>query len=98
MKQRPIRAGRPKGATTVDPVVASSIGTAVRFARTSRGIAQETLAHMALIERSHLGKIERGQHAPSLAAFMRIAHALEMTSATLMSEVEALLPEDHFGG
>jgi len=38
----------------------------VREERTNQGIAQETLAHMAGIERSHMGKIERGEHVGEL--------------------------------
>ena len=37
-----------------------TFGAAVRALRTERGIAQESLANLAGIERSHMGKVERG--------------------------------------
>lgn len=60
----------------------------MREERTKQGIAQETLAHMAGIERSHMGKIERGEHAPTLAIIFKIAGALECSTAALMAEAE----------
>ena len=92
MEASSIRRGRPLGSKSADPVLASAFGAAVRSARTTRGIAQETLAHMAGIERSHTGKIERGQHMPNISALLKIARALGMSGAELMAEAEALLP------
>lgn len=92
MEATSIRRGRPLGSKSADPVLASALGAAVRSARTTRGIAQEGLAHMAGIERSHAGKIERGQHMPTISALLKIARALGMSGAELMAEAEALLP------
>lgn len=69
-----------------------AFGAAVRAARTEDGIAQETLAHMAGIERSHMGKIERGEHMPTLVLILRIARALGRSAGELMLETEARLP------
>lgn len=63
----------------------------MREERTNQGIAQETLAHMAGIERSHMGKIERGEHMPTLAIIFKIAGALQCSTAVLMSEAEGQL-------
>ena len=95
MQESSIRPGRPKGSKTADPVLAAAFGAAVRAARTSRGVAQEALAHMAAIERSHVGKIERGQHMPTLSAVLKIARALGMSGADLMAAAEALLPAEY---
>jgi len=65
----------------------------VREERTNQGIAQETLAHMAGIERSHMGKIERGEHVPTLPLILKIARALKCSSAHLMTLTEAKLAE-----
>ena len=92
MEKSSIRPGRPKGSRTADPVLATAFGAAVRSARTTRGIAQEALAHLSKIERSHVGKIERGEHMPTLAAVLKIARALGMSGAELMAAAEALLP------
>ena len=95
MKQQGIQAGRPKGATTADPVVAKAFGDAVRAVRTTKGVAQEALAHAARIERSHMGKIERGEHMATLALVLKIAKALGVSSGELMAATEELLPRSY---
>ena len=92
MQKRVIQRGRPVGATTFEVAPARAFGAAVRAARTEDGIAQETLAHMAGIERSHMGKIERGEHMPTLALILKIARALGRSAGELMLETEARLP------
>jgi transcriptional regulator with XRE-family HTH domain len=68
----------------------------VRAARTEDGIAQEALAHLAGIERSHMGKIERGEHMPTLVLILKIARALGRSAGELLLETEArLLAEWH---
>ena len=98
MQEASVRRGRPLGSKTADPVLAGAFGAAVRAARTRRGIAQEALAHLAKIERSHAGKIERGEHMPTLSAVLKIAKALGMSGADLMAEAEALLPAEYLAG
>lgn len=63
--------------------------------RTKLGVAQEALALQAKVERSHLGKIERGEHMPTLVLVLKIARALQVSSADLMVETEALLPAEY---
>ena len=91
MQKRSIQRGRPAGSTTHDAELAHAFGAAVRALRMERGIAQESLAHQAGIERSHMGKIERGEHMPTLAIIFKIAGALECSTAVLMSEAESQL-------
>ena len=91
MQKRSIPAGRPVGATTFDAELAQAFGAAVRALRTEQGLAQEALAHRAGIERSHMGKIERGEHIPSLPLIFKIAAALECGAADLMAATEAQL-------
>ncbi|NYT80303.1 helix-turn-helix transcriptional regulator [Alcaligenaceae bacterium] len=93
MQKRPVQRGRPPGATTFDAELAQAFGSAVRALRTERGIAQEMLANLAGIERSHLGKIERGEHMPTLAIIFKIAEALECSTAVLMTQTETQLTE-----
>ncbi len=93
MQKRPVQRGRPPGATTYDAELAQAFGTAVRALRSERGIAQEMLANLAGIERSHLGKIERGEHMPTLAIIFKIASALECSTAVLMTQTEHQLTE-----
>ena len=88
MQKRVIQPGRPAGATTFDAELALAFGATVRGLRVERGIAQESLAHRAGIERSHMGKIERGTHMPTLAIIFKIAGALECSTTVLMTETE----------
>lgn len=92
MQKRTIQRGRPKGATTYDVEPAQAFGVVVREARTEQGIAQEALANRAGVERSHMGKIERGEHMPTLVMVLKIAGALGISSADLMAATEARLP------
>jgi len=94
MQKRVIQRGRPVGSTTFEVEPALAFGAAVRAARTEDGIAQETLAHMAGIERSHMGKIERGEHMPTLVLILKIARALGRSAGELMLETEAKLPSE----
>ena len=73
MQKRSVQRGRPAGSITHDAELAHAFGAAVRALRMERGIAQESLAHQAGIERSHMGKIERGEHMPTLAIIFKIA-------------------------
>lgn len=91
MQKRSIQRGRPAGATTFEAEPAQAFGAAVRALRTEQGVAQETLAHLASIERSHMGKIERGEHMPTLAIILKIARALGCSSADLMTATESRL-------
>jgi transcriptional regulator with XRE-family HTH domain len=95
MSAQSMKPGRPKGATTSDPVVAQAFGAAVRAVRIEAGIAQEELAHMAGVERSHMGKIERGEHMPTLSLALKVARALGLSAAELISRTEADLPASY---
>ena len=90
MEKRTVRRGRPPGTTTFDaePALAFGAGAAVRVARLTQGVAQEELAAKAGIERSHMGKIERGEHMPTLALILRIAAGLKLSAAELVSAAE----------
>ncbi len=91
MQKPSIQRGRPTGATTFDAELAQAFGAAVRALRAERGIAQELLANLAGIERSHMGKVERGEHMPTLAIIFKIASALECSTSVLMAETESQL-------
>ena len=80
--------GRPKGATTFDAVSAAAFGDVVRNARMAAGISREALAHMANLERSHFGKIERGVSQPTLFAILKIARALGCRAGALVQCAE----------
>ena len=88
MQKRTVQRGRPVGSTTYEPEPALAFGQAVRAARMEQGMAQEELAASAEIERSHMGKIERGEHMPTLALILRIAVALNRSAADLIAVTE----------
>lgn len=88
MQKRTVQRGRPVGSTTYEPEPALAFGQAVRAARMEQGMAQEELAALAAIERSHMGKIERGEHMPTLALILRIAMALNRSAAELIAVTE----------
>ncbi len=76
--------GRPQGAKTFDPAPALAFGSAVRQMRLDMGLSQEELASAAHVERSHMGKIERGEHMPNFVLILRLAKALMISPGTLV--------------
>ncbi len=61
------------------------LGAAIRAARHDCGLSQEALADAAGIDRSHMGKIERGERNVSVLNVARVAEALGTTVASLMA-------------
>ena len=64
------------------------LGAAIRAARLERGLSQEALADAAGVDRSHMGKIERGERNVSVLNVARVAEALNITIASLMAAAE----------
>ena len=54
--------------------------------------------HQAGIERSHMGKIERGEHMPTLALALKVARALGISAAILVARTEQTLPASYRAG
>ncbi|MGA0570042.1 helix-turn-helix domain-containing protein [Variovorax sp. VNK109] len=86
MQKREVKPGRPRGATSFDQGVATAFGEVVREIRKTKGLSQEGLANAAGIERSHMGKIERGLHLPSLVMVMNLAEALGMRPGKIIDQ------------
>jgi transcriptional regulator with XRE-family HTH domain len=61
-----------------------AIGQAIRSQRTALHLSQEALADAAGLDRSHMGRIERGQRNLSIRNFRRIADALQMRPSELL--------------
>jgi len=74
-----------------DPKPAAAFGAVVRTRRLEMGISQEALSSMASVERSHMGKIERGEHLPNLVLILRLAQALEIRPGELVDATEDLM-------
>jgi transcriptional regulator with XRE-family HTH domain len=62
-----------------------NIGKAVRIARKVRAMSQEQLALNAVIDRSYLGGVERGEHNLTVITLYRIADALDVAPAALLA-------------
>ena len=89
--ERKLKPGRPRGSTTFEPAAARALGSVVRQCRVELGISQEELGHRAEIERSHMGKIERGQHLPNLALILKLAGALSTSPGSLVEKTAEML-------
>jgi transcriptional regulator with XRE-family HTH domain len=61
------------------------VGRNVRRLRVTKGLTQEALAHAAEIDTRYVGGIERGEENPSIAVLGRIAAAIDVHPADLLS-------------
>jgi transcriptional regulator with XRE-family HTH domain len=62
-----------------------AIGLAIRTSRETISISQEELAHLAQIDRSHMGKIERGERNVTILNLIKISQALECQLSDLLA-------------
>lgn len=62
------------------------LGSAVRARRMALGLSQEALADLAEIDRSHMGKIERGERNVTILNILRIARAIHAVPSELFKE------------
>jgi|LakMenE18May11ns_1017448.scaffolds.fasta_scaffold9436530_2 transcriptional regulator with XRE-family HTH domain len=83
--------GRPIGTKTFDPLPAIAFGKALKEIRIQMGLSQERLANVALIERSHVGKIERGQHLPNFSLIIKLANALSVKPGVIVDRAAELM-------
>jgi transcriptional regulator with XRE-family HTH domain len=63
-----------------------AFGAAVRARRKEMGVSQEALADLAGIDRSHMGKIERGERNVTLLNVIRISQALGVSSSQILAD------------
>jgi transcriptional regulator with XRE-family HTH domain len=62
------------------------VGKNVRRLRVQKGMTQEELAFEARIDLTYIGGIERGRRNPSLMVMARIASALSVPLAKLLTD------------
>lgn len=60
------------------------LGAAVRARRMAMNLSQEALADFAEIDRSHMGKIERGERNVTFLNIVRIAKAIQCKPSDLL--------------
>ncbi len=66
-----------------DPALVA-LGKSIRRVRLSKGISQEKLALMAEVDRSYVGRVERGDNNVAILTLSKLAIALDITLAQLM--------------
>lgn len=65
--------------------LAPVVGANLRRLRMRRGLSLEKLSHRSGVSRAMLGQIELGQSAPTINVLWKIARALDVTFATLIT-------------
>lgn len=65
-----------------------ALGQALKRARLARELSQEELALRAEIDRSHVGRIERGDNNVAVLTLARIAKVLGVSLTDLMTDAE----------
>lgn len=65
-----------------------ALGGAIKQARLDRHVSQEQLALIAGVDRSYLGRVERGDNNPAALTLVKIAAALETTVADLFAAAD----------
>lgn len=68
-----------------DPVLVA-LGLAIRRIRESRSMSQERLALIAEVDRSYVGRIERGDNNVAVLTLVRLAAALDVSAAMLLDQ------------
>ncbi len=78
----------PRGAESPDPALDTLIATNVRELRAHRGLSLDALAGKSGVARAQLGQIELGRSTPSLETVWKLARALDVPFATLVTAPE----------
>jgi len=67
-------------------VVLVALGAAIKRIRLSKEISQERLALLAEVDRSYVGRVERGDNNVAILTLTRLAKALNISISELMKE------------
>lgn len=68
-----------------DPALVA-LGKAIRRVRLSKKVSQEKLALLAEVDRSYVGRVERGDNNVAILTLSKLATALDITLTKLMQE------------
>ena len=63
-----------------------ALGSAIRRAREAASISQERLALLAEVDRSYVGRVERGDNAVAVLTLVRLAAVLDMSASSLLEQ------------
>ncbi|NVE93183.1 helix-turn-helix domain-containing protein [Vreelandella titanicae] len=76
--------------------LAVAIGKTIRAKRRANGLSQDRFALVAGIDRSYMGRIERGEVSITIEKLFRIAEALQCEPVTLLPKISSIhLPIPH---
>mgnify|MGYP006174844085 FL=1 len=64
------------------------LGAVIRARRLSLDLSQEALADVAEIDRSHMGKIERGERNVTFLNILKIATAIQCRPSDLLKDAD----------
>ncbi len=67
-----------------DSAIAVKLGTVIRRRREALGLSQEGLAALSELNRTYLGKIERGEVIASIVTLQKIAEGLNVKLSELI--------------
>lgn len=70
------------------------VGDRIRQARIRAGISQEHLAHLADLDRSYVGGVERGHRNISALNIIKLAIALKVQPGELLPELPDVMPDN----
>lgn len=68
-----------------DPILVA-LGDAIRRVRLEKGVSQEKLALLAEVDRSYVGRVERGDNNVAVLTLARLAKALGVSMRDLIGE------------
>lgn len=71
-----------------EKTLALGLGDAIRARRTKAGYSQEAFADRAGIERSMMGRVERGEMPPQIKTLLRVCKALDIPLSRLIRHGE----------
>lgn len=63
-----------------------SIGQSIRTARLEKKMSQEQLALLSEVDRSYIGRVERGDNNVAILTLAKISSALDLSLSDLMSK------------
>jgi transcriptional regulator with XRE-family HTH domain len=78
--------------------VAQRVAWNLRRIRTERGLSQEALALNANVDRSYVGRLERGEENPTITILDRLASALGVAADELLARTQGPKPRPLPGG
>jgi transcriptional regulator with XRE-family HTH domain len=73
----------------VDPYL-DILGRRIREKRRALSMSQENLAHEAGLDRSYVGRIERGEHNPTFTVLVKLCRAMKCDVAALTHGIPLL--------